>query len=279
MIGGRGKEDRIRGDPLSRSGDTDLRPGKPSHVEEPKELTDGSEVKRLLMLGHLAARVAHEVNNPLGGILVYAHLLLEDTPEGDPRRKNIERIIRETDRCKNMVRDLLNYSRQTAPIVRATDLTLVVREAVSLMSQQHVLREVEIDERFSPDVPTVEIDASQMEEVFTNILQNAGEAMEGKGKITITVARNRDEIYTSFQDTGPGIATDHIERVFDPFFTTKQSGHGTGLGLAVCRGIVERHGGRISIDSHPGEGTTFTVSLPVRQSKVDGPPPGERESG
>jgi signal transduction histidine kinase len=163
------------------------------------------------------------------------------------------------------------------------------------MSRQHALKEVEIDERFAPDLPLVEMDGSQMEQVFTNILQNAGEAMEGKGRITIetgygrhtqsgwrqdagVTGRNEDAVFIRFQDTGPGISSSHIEHIFDLFFTTKQSGHGTGVGLAVCQRIVERHGGWITVDSRPGEGSVFTVFLPVRQRKGENPSPEEGKS-
>jgi len=278
MVSGSSAEDIARESPPAQVGET--RAGTNSVPEEdlPKERANGGETQRLLTLGHLAARVAHEVNNPLGGILVHAHLLLEDTPEDDPRRKSIEKIIRETDRCKNLVRDLLNFAGRTPPCVKPTDLTSVLREAVSLMSLQRALKEVEISERLAPDLPPVEMDGSQMEQVFTNILQNAGEAMEGKGRITIETGRNGDAVFISFRDTGPGISGFHIEHVFDPFFTRKQSGHGTGLGLAVCQEIVERHGGWITVESRPGEGSAFTVFLPVRRQKGENPSPEEGKS-
>jgi len=228
------------------------------------------ESKRLATLGQLAAGVAHEINNPLGGILVYSHLLLEDTPTGDPRRSNMEKIVKETTRCRDIVKNLLDFARQTSPRVQEADVNVIVRESLDLTSRQPQFRNVSIQTDLCETLPRVMVDVSQIEQVFTNILQNAAEAMNGEGAITVCSRRSIDDgmVEVSFKDTGPGIAPEHVDRLFDPFFTTKEVGHGTGLGLAVSYGIIERHEGRIKVESQPGAGATFTVQLPLKRKEA-----------
>lgn len=225
------------------------------------------ESKRLATLGQLAAGVAHEINNPLGGILVYAHLLLEDTGIDDPRRENMSRIVRETTRCRDIVRNLLDFSRQTSPRVEEADINGIVEEALAMTVQRPRFRDVKVELDLCRTLPHVMVDVSQIEQVFRNIIQNAAEAMDGEGSISVSSRLSREDgmVEVSISDTGPGIEIEHMERLFDPFFTTKEVGHGTGLGLAVSYGIVERHGGRIKVESEPGAGAGFIVQLPVKQ--------------
>ncbi len=224
------------------------------------------ESKRLATLGQLSAGVAHEINNPLGGIFVYAHLLLEDTAPDDPRRLNMEKIVKETSRCRDIVKNLLDFSRQTSPKVEEADLNEIVDEALGLAVQQPEFKTVRIETNLCEDLPHVMVDVSQIEQVFTNILQNAAEAMGGAGTISISSRLSSDNgmMEVAIKDTGPGIPPEHMDRLFDPFFTTKEVGHGTGLGLAVSYGIIERHEGRIKVESKPGKGTTFIVQLPFK---------------
>ncbi|MFH1007007.1 MAG: cache domain-containing protein [Candidatus Latescibacterota bacterium] len=221
--------------------------------------------KRLATLGRLAAGVAHEINNPLGGILVYSHLLVEDTEDQDPRKSNMEKIVREATRCKHIVKGLLEFARQAHPKVEQADVTQILNSALHLLEGQGVFRNVRLIRELSPSLPTVLADRSQIEQVFTNILQNAAEAMKEGGTITIKSAPSRDDdfIQVDIVDTGPGIPEEHLEKIFEPFFTTKEVGHGTGLGLAISYGIIERHDGRLSVQSEVAGGTTFSIQLPV----------------
>ena len=221
--------------------------------------------KRLATLGRLAAGVAHEINNPLGGILVYSHLLVEDTEEQDPRKSNMEKIVREATRCKDIVKGLLEFARQAHPTVEQADLNQILNNALHLLEGQGVFRNVRLVRALSPSLLPVLADRSQIEQVFTNILQNAAEAMEEGGILTVTSASSQDGHFVQVEiaDTGPGIHEEHVEKIFEPFFTTKEVGHGTGLGLAISYGIVERHEGRLSVQSEAGKGTTFSIQLPV----------------
>jgi signal transduction histidine kinase len=217
-------------------------------------------------LGRMAASVAHEINNPLGAIVVYSHLLLENTPEDFPGRGNLQKIVREATRCRDIVRGLLDFARPGAGARQTADLNAVVRAAHDLLRGQAVFRQIDVALDLSPTPVETVCDSSQVQQAFTNFLANAAEAINGPGRITIRSWRDasRKTAAVSFTDTGCGIPQADMERIFEPFFTTKQGGHGTGLGLAIAYGIVERHGGTIKVESLPGEGTTFTVHLPAQ---------------
>jgi len=226
------------------------------------------ESKRLSSLGELAAGVAHEINNPLGGITVYSNLLLEDTPEDDPKYSNIKKIIRESDRCKNIVKGLLTIARQGQPKLEQADLHKIISEALNNLKSEDIFKNVRVIEHFGEDLPAVFVDSSQIQEVFENVIRNAAEIMEVSGDLNIIScagSENGDEgmVVVRFEDTGPGISGEHLKRVFDPFFTTKQKGHGTGLGLALSYGIVERHRGTLTAGNRSGGGAVFTVRLPA----------------
>jgi len=227
------------------------------------------QFEKMSSLGRMAASVAHEINNPLGAIVVYSHLLLETSPSDFPGRRNLEKIVREAIRCRDIVRGLLDFARPRPGMRQTADLNAIVRAALDLLKGQASFRDIEVDFDLSPTPVEVVCDSSQLQQAFTNILANAAEAMSGGGTITIRTWQDgpRQMAAASFRDTGCGIPPENLERVFEPFFTTKQEGHGTGLGLAVVYGIVERHGGTIKADSRPGEGTTFTVWLPVNGSE------------
>jgi len=229
------------------------------------------EARRLATLGQLAAGVAHEINNPLGGITVYAHLLLEDLPPDHPTVGNVQKIVREADRCKKIVKGLLDYSRQSGLQKERTSINTVLEAAAGLAAQQPAFANVTINTRLADNLPDIEIDVSQVEEVFTNILQNAAEAMKDGGEITIETSLSDDgsRVVTRIADSGPGIPADQLDHVFDPFFTSKETGHGTGLGLSISFGIVENHGGTIRAGNAPGGGAEFTVELPVTASRKE----------
>jgi len=230
-----------------------------------KDAQEMMEAKRLATLGQLAAGVAHEINNPLGGITVYAHLLCEDLAAEDPRTGNVSKIINEADRCKKIVKGLLDYSRQTSIQKESADVNSVLDAAVSLVAQQEAFRKIAVKRNLAAELPPVKVDISQIEEVFTNVLLNAAEAMGGKGEISIRtfLSGGGTRLLVKISDTGPGIPHDSLEQIFEPFFTSKEAGHGTGLGLAISYGIVENHGGTILAENNPTGGATFTVELPL----------------
>jgi PAS domain S-box-containing protein len=222
--------------------------------------------EKMSSLGRMAASVAHEINNPLGAIVVYSHLLLETTSEDFPGRRNLEKIVREATRCRDIVRGLLDFARPGPGARLAADLNAIVHAAHDLLRGQPPFRDIEVALDLSPTPLEVACDSSQIQQAFTNLLVNAAEAISGPGTISIRswLDASRRTAAVSFADSGCGIAPENLERVFEPFFTTKQEGHGTGLGLAIVYGIIERHGGTIKVDSRPGDGTTFTVCLPVK---------------
>jgi len=227
-----------------------------------------SESERLTTLGRLAAGVAHELNNPLGGILVYSHLLREDTGPDDPRYSNIEKIIKESNRCRLIVKSLLDFARQSQPVLDRVDVNSIVVEALDNIRSERVFGNIAVARNLDENLPPVMADGSQIQEVFENIIRNAAEVLGGSGELTITSRPVRDEegnpmVEVLFEDTGPGIPDDKLDRIFDPFYTTKAKGHGTGLGLAVSSGIMERHRGSITVRNRPHGGAAFSVRLPA----------------
>jgi len=239
--------------------------------EKLKEQTKNQIMKseKLAMIGRLAAGVAHEINNPLGGILVYSHLLLEDTPGSDPKRANLEKIIRETTRCKDIVRSLLDFARPGEPKIELSSLNETIEGVLSLVEKQVLFHNITIEKDLARNLPRIAFDKSQLQQVFMNIVLNAAEAMDGKGKLTIRTQISVDGSYgeAKFTDTGHGISKENFENLFEPFFTTKKPGEGTGLGLSISYGIVKKHSGKIEVESEVGKGTTFTIKLPLKKEK------------
>lgn len=223
------------------------------------------ESERLAIIGQLAADVAHEINNPLQGIVAYSHLLLERMPGDSSRKEPVRKIVTQANRCTEIIRGLLDFSRQRKPQKKSSDVNLILQECVSLIDNQALFHNIEIQKDLQQDLPPVVIDPSQMQQVFMNIIMNAAEAMDGNGRLTLTTRFDSVEefIEVEFTDSGHGISEENLERIFDPFFTTKEMGHGTGLGLAISYGIVKEHEGTISVESEVGKGTTFVVRLPV----------------
>lgn len=223
------------------------------------------ESERLALIGQLAANVAHEVNNPLQGIVTYSHLLLERVPEGDSTRPSVQKIVTQADRCTEIIRGLLDFSRQRKPLKQPFNVNLVLQGCLSLVEGQAIFHNIQIQRDFQQDLPLVVVDPSQIQQVFMNMIINAAEAMDGSGRLTLATRFDPVEkfVEAAFADTGHGISDEDVERIFDPFFTTKEVGHGTGLGLAISYGIVKEHKGAISVESAVGKGTTFTVRLPA----------------
>ncbi len=223
------------------------------------------ESERLAVVGQLAADVAHELNNPLQGIVTYSHLMLERMPPDDTQRSSVEKIVNEATRCATIIRGLLDFSRPKKPQKRLTHLSTTIDECLSLVEDRVIFQNIEVVRDYQEDLPATVMDPAQMQQVYMNLIINAAEAMNGVGRLTVTTRHDveRGVVQASFRDTGRGISEENMGRIFDPFFTTKEIGHGTGLGLAISFGIVKEHGGTITVESEEGVGTTFTIELPV----------------
>ena len=228
--------------------------------------------QKLAAVGQLAAGVAHEINNPLTGVLSYSSFLLKraaDTPEF---REDLEVIVRETQRCRGIVKGLLDFARQSPPEKRASDINEIVERAIRIVHTQLATPQVELQKHLGADLPMVPADANQIQQVIVNLLLNATDAIgEAGGTIALTTAVSTQggatpapapAVAITVSDTGCGIPAANLPRIFDPFFSTKGP-KGTGLGLAVAWGIIEKHNGRIEVESATGKGTTFRVLLPI----------------
>ncbi len=223
--------------------------------------------EKMSSLGKLAASVAHEINNPLAGILTYAKLLIRMHEEGELTEKaresctrNLRLIQRETERCSAIVRNLLDFARQRPPSLKQLDVSTVVEEALSLLSHRLMMQNVTLQKDLPP-MPLIKADFGQLRQSFVNIALNACEAMSKGGTLTVSSRVVGTTIEVTIADTGPGILPENLTHILDPFFTTKEKG--TGLGLSVVYGIIDRHGGTIDIESEVGKGTAVYVRLPV----------------
>lgn len=238
---------------------------------------------RLASLGQLSASVAHEINNPLSGVINFGRLMQRLTAGDEvPRermadfRTYLGHVVTETERCARIVRDLLVFARKSAPSHEPSDLNEIIRRTLSVINHRLELGEVTPELDLAPDLPRVTCDASQVQQIVTNLVLNAAEAME-TGCVTIRtrVDESRENVTLEVADSGTGIAPEHLPRIYDPFFSTKKEGQGTGLGLAVVYGIVKAHNGQIDVETEPGRGTTFILTLPVGGEAPGGPaPPG-----
>jgi two-component system, NtrC family, sensor kinase len=224
-----------------------------------------AQSERLASIGMLAAGVAHEVNNPLGGILALTALTLEDLPDEDPNRENLEEVVRQTERCRDIVKHLLEFSRQNDVTIDELDLNRVAEKTLSLLQRQSLFFNINVVTDLQPDLPPVQGDRSQLQQVLMNILMNAVEAMDEQGTLTVAtrVVADEEAVEVIIRDTGRGIPPEHVDRIFDPFFTTGKNGQGTGLGLSIAYGIVAKHRGSISVESEVSVGTTFAIRLPL----------------
>jgi len=222
---------------------------------------------KLAAIGELAANVAHEINNPLTSVLGFTSYLAEQIQPGQPMREELDLILEEATRARDIVRDLLNFSRQREFEPELTEINPVVEQTIAMVRRQGSLDSVTINEAYGDELPFVEIDPSRMKQVFLNIINNAGYAMKDGGALTIRTYAADGAVAIDFSDTGVGIAPEHLDRIFDPFFTTKPSVSGTGLGLSVSLGIVQAHGGTIEVQSRLGKGAIFTVKLPAKHPR------------
>ena len=231
--------------------------------------------EKLASVGLLASGVAHELNNPLTGILTFSHLLRQKMPDKSPDAEDMDLVIRETKRCAAIIKRLLDFAREKKPEKKFADINQIIEDTVRIVERPAYLRDIEITMDLDRTLPLIWIDADQIKQVIMNMLVNAQHAVEEKGSIAISTRRAAEPrpsaqsaepipmVEISIVDTGCGIPEKNLRRIFDPFFTSKDVGKGTGLGLSVSHGIVEAHGGVIEVQSKVGEGSTFSVFLPL----------------
>ncbi|MCF7973053.1 MAG: cache domain-containing protein [Phycisphaerae bacterium] len=233
-----------------------------------RDYTDQQIMKseRLATIGQLAAGVAHEINNPLGTISLYAQMVLDDLEE-DPEscRQSLETILKQTNRAGRIVKDLLEFAHQSDPELAPVNINDVLKKAMAVTTPPAELQNVQWLTDLSPALPALQGDSDKLEQVFVNIIMNALQAMPEGGQLTVRtgMAEGHACVEVEISDTGCGIPQAHLSKLFDPFFTTKRTGEGTGLGLSVTLGIVQKHGGQIDVTSQVGKGSTFTIKLPV----------------
>lgn len=234
-----------------------------------KELEDAHlqlvQSEKIASVGRMAAGVAHEINNPLSGIMIYAELLKESLVENPQGLKDVQEIIEQTLRCKKIVSELLEFSRQSVGVLSAFKVKDLISRVLNLLVHQVAFQDIDLKTDVEKDMPEMVGDMGQLQQVFTNLLINAADAMEGKGQIRIHAwfDTTQNHFVISVSDTGPGIPEALRDKVFDIFFTTKPVGKGTGLGLSITRNIIELHGGQIRVVCPPEGGTTFITELPL----------------
>ena len=245
---------------------------------------ESARSEKLASVGLLAAGIAHELNNPLTGVLTFTSLLRKKMPDGSMDAEDLDLVIRETKRCAAIIRRLLDFAREKTPEKKFTDLNQVIEDTVRIIERPASFRDVEIAMDLDRNLPPVWIDADLIKQVVMNILVNAQHAIEHEGSIIVhsrrfPEARSQEAgmepvpmAEIAIVDTGCGIPEKNLKRIFDPFFTSKEVGKGTGLGLSVSHGIVRAHGGLIEVDSTVGKGSTFRIYLPLK------PPSGDVES-
>ncbi|SHJ21335.1 two-component system, NtrC family, sensor kinase [Malonomonas rubra DSM 5091] len=224
---------------------------------------------KLASMGELVAGIAHEINNPLGGILMFSSLAAKN-PELPPQVKdNLEVVVSETRRCAKIVRGLLEFSRESIPEKRSDSINRIIKQTLRLVSQQTLFQDIEMDCEFDETLPELHLDPDQIQQVFFNMFINAAQAMhDGGGILSITTERDNElesVIRVIVADNGQGIEKESLNKIFDPFFSTK-SKKGFGLGLSISYGIINNHGGKISVQSELGVGTQFTILLPIDEN-------------
>lgn len=229
------------------------------------------QTEKLTALGRMAAGIAHEINNPMGGILVYATMLMEEFPEEGPVREGLSVIVQETLRCKRIIQELLDFSRERLLLKEMADLNEVMEKALRILDNEFKLRRIKLEKNLSSDLPQVFLDVNQIQQVFMNILINAVEASRERGKIKVSTrpGPEGETVIAEITDNGCGISSENLAKIFEPFFSTKEKG--TGLGLSVSYGIIQNHQGQINISSLPGSGTHFTITLPIQAGEEPHP--------
>ncbi len=254
-------------------------------VAEREELLDRAtrqqigRSEQLASVGRLAAGVAHEINNPLTGVLAFADLLRDKENMDEQDRQDLDLIVRETKRAREIVRGLLDFARETPAIMTRLSINDVIRQTLVLLGKREAFQGIIIVEDLADGLPSIDGDRNQLQQVFINLSLNACEAMPNGGTLLVSTTCEDDHVVIKVTDTGCGIRAEHVDQIFEPFFTTKPVGKGTGLGLSVSYGIVHQHGGSLEVESEEGKGTTFTVRLPAGGRGEKGEGRGERGEG
>lgn len=236
-------------------------------IEEQKSQYDqlALQTEKLSALGRMAAGIAHEINNPLAGILLFSSRMRKKVTEEGPIKEGLDVIVQETQRCKGIIQDLLEFSRDKEPEKAEASIDDILEKALSILENEFRLHHISVEKDLSGEMPFIRLDVNLMQQVFVNLLINAVEAIQENGVIRIRsyVNSNLKIVGVQVADTGGGIAPDDMAKIFEPFFSTKNNG--TGLGLAVSYGIVQKHRGNIQVSSRLGEGTQFTVEIPLSE--------------
>lgn len=221
--------------------------------------------EKIASVGRMAAGVAHEINNPLSGILIYAELLKENIKDDHQNVKDTQEIIDQTLRCKKIVSELLEFSRQSVGKVSSFSLEGLIDKSLNILINQALFQDIKVNKDIKHDMPEMLGDMVQLQQVFTNLFINASDAMGGKGRLEIEAHydHNKNQFIIAVSDTGPGIPVEHREKIFDIFFSTKPVGKGTGLGLSISQNIIKLHGGHIMVVCPPSGGTNFIVEIPL----------------
>ena len=231
------------------------------------------QAEKLTSLGQMAASIAHEVNNPLAGVLVYTQLLTKKIASDNISKEialdYLSKMETELTRSTRLIRNLLDFARQSPPTLKEVDINDVVNHALDLAAHSAELQHTQIIKELNPSLPGLVADFSQLQQVFTNLIMNAIQAMPQGGRLTLRTSADDGRLKIEVQDTGCGISAKNMSKLFTPFFTTKNEVKGVGLGLAVSGGIIQRHQGKIEVQSKEGEGTTFTIYLPLHHEEKD----------
>jgi two-component system NtrC family sensor kinase len=244
----------------------DLREKKAMEAELDKTRVQLLQAEKMASIGKLAAGVAHQLNNPLSGITLFAHILNEEYDLGEAARSDVQRILNNAERCRDTVKELLKFARQTAYEIKPSDLNQTLQRTLFLLENQALFQNVRIEKNLLAELPPVPADIQQLGHVFMNLILNAADAMEGHGRITVATGLSQDgrSAVVEISDTGPGMGQEALTHLFEPFFTTKEEGKGTGLGLSVAYGVIENHGGKIAARNLPEGGACFTIELPLQ---------------
>jgi two-component system NtrC family sensor kinase len=223
------------------------------------------QAEKMSSLGKLAAGVAHQLNNPLGGITLFAKLILEEYDLEEGAKEDLHRILRDAKRCRDTVKELLEFTRQTRHLMRPHDINKALTRTLFLLESQTLFHNINIVKDLDASLPLVLVDIQQLYHLFMNIILNAAQAMEGRGILTVKslLLKSEEQVRIEISDTGPGISEENLPHIFEPFFTTKEEGKGTGLGLSLAYRIVQNHGGHLHAESRREKGTTFSIILPI----------------
>jgi PAS domain S-box-containing protein len=243
----------------------DLREIRQMEQELEKTQVQLLQAEKMASLGKLAAGVAHQLNNPLAGIILFTKLVMEEYQLEDNAHEDLCRVLRDAERCRDTVKELLEFTRQTRHLMQAHDINRAIERTLFLLENQSLFQNITIEKQLDNSLPPVYSDIQQLNHMIMNIVLNAAQAMNGEGKLTIRSGPvpGKEQIQITIADSGPGIPEDVLPRIFEPFFTTKEEGKGTGLGLSLVYGIVENHGGQIKAVNNAEGGTRFLIKLPI----------------